>query len=173
MNHLWAPWRMEYIFEKREKGCIFCLLPKKKNDRESLIVYRGKKSFIILNKFPYNNGHLMVVPNRHTIDLSKLDSKTHLEMMGLIDLSMKGLKKTMGAQGFNVGLNLGRLAGAGILDHLHFHLVPRWGGDTNFMPVLSSTKVMIEYLHQTYDRLFQFFNSPSPSRGEGRVRVKK
>ncbi|MFO1519238.1 MAG: HIT domain-containing protein [bacterium] len=158
MKPLWAPWRMQFILGKKEKGCVFCSLPKKKSDRESLIVYRGKKSYVILNKFPYNNGHLMVVPKRHTSDLAKLDAATILEMMRLVDRSIKILKKSMGSQGENVGLNFGHAAGAGILDHLHIHVVPRWGGDTNFMPVFSGSKVMVEYLYETYDRLYPFFN---------------
>ncbi len=158
MQPLWAPWRAEFILEKKTKGCIFCLLPKKKNDRENLIVYRGKKAFIILNKYPYNNGHLMIVPNLHTANLGKLDAKTQAEMFRLTDFSIEVLREAMGAQGHNVGMNLGLAAGAGILDHLHIHVVPRWMGDTNFMPVLASNKVMIEYLHQTYDRLFLFFH---------------
>ena len=117
MKPLWAPWRAEFILEKKTKGCIFCLLPKKKNDRESLIVYRGKKAFIILNKYPYNNGHLMIVPNLHTANLGKLDAKTQAEMFRLTDFSIEVLREAMGAQGHNVGMNLGLAAGAGILDH--------------------------------------------------------
>jgi ATP adenylyltransferase len=158
MKPLWAPWRMQFILEKKTKGCIFCDLPKKKEDRDNLIVYRGKKNYIILNKYPYNNGHLMVVPNQHTSDLGKLDSATTLEMMKLVDQSMKLLAQSMGSQGYNAGFNFGRSAGAGILDHLHMHVVPRWVGDTNFMPIFSGSKVMVEYLHETYDRLYPLFN---------------
>ncbi|MBL7686048.1 MAG: HIT domain-containing protein [Deltaproteobacteria bacterium] len=153
MKQLWAPWRMQFITQPRTKGCIFCQFLKQKNDRENLILYRGRSAFIILNKFPYNNGHLMVVPHRHTAELRKLDSKTDIEMMQLVQKSVDALKKTMNPQGFNVGLNLGHAAGAGIVDHLHFHVVPRWVGDTNFMPIFSGDKVMVEYLHETYDRL--------------------
>jgi ATP adenylyltransferase len=158
MKQLWAPWRMQFIANDRPKGCIFCALPKKKKDRENLIVFRGKKSFVILNKFPYNNGHLMVVPNRHTAQVSKLDASTWNEMKALLDRSMKLLSRTLKAQGFNVGLNLGLAGGAGVVDHLHFHVVPRWAGDTNFMPIFSEAKVMVEYLNETYDRLWAQFN---------------
>jgi ATP adenylyltransferase len=149
---------MQFILEKKPRGCIFCILPKKRNDRENLIVYRGKRAYVILNKFPYNNGHLMVVPNRHTADLGHLDPETLVEMMGLVDRSMKFLKKSMGSQGHNVGFNFERASGAGILGHLHAHVVPRWVGDTNFMPIFSEAKVMVEYLYQTYDRLYPLFN---------------
>jgi ATP adenylyltransferase len=153
MRNLWAPWRMEFILGSKQKGCIFCQLPKKKNDRQNLIIYRGKFHFIILNKFPYNNGHLMVVPYRHIKDLSKLTSKENAEMMHLSAVAIKALDKTMHPQGHNLGINFGAAGGAGIRDHLHLHIVPRWIGDTNWMPVLDGTKVMIEYLHETYDRL--------------------
>ncbi len=159
MKHLWAPWRMIFLSGKRPKGCVFCTLPKKKNDRENLIVYRGKNSFVILNKYPYNNGHLMVVPNQHTNQLNHLNSETLTEMMALADLSMKIFKQAMKAEGFNVGMNFGLSGGAGIPGHLHIHVVPRWLGDTNFMPILSETKVMVEYLHDTYDRLYPLFHN--------------
>lgn len=157
MKQIWAPWRIEFIKEKKRRGCVFCTLPKQKKDRPNLIVHRGESAFVILNKYPYNNGHLMVVPRQHTADLKKLDDKTVLETHRLVTLSIEALKKTMGAQGFNLGLNFSRAAGAGIEDHLHTHVVPRWVGDTNFMPILSDSKVMIEYLHETYDRLFSYF----------------
>lgn len=144
---------MEFLTEKRDPGCIFCKLPKKKADRQNLILYRGRHNFIILNKFPYNNGHLMVVPYRHTCDLSKIGSAEYAEMMRLAALAVKALEDTMHPQGHNLGLNLGAAGGAGIRDHVHLHVVPRWVGDTNFMPVFDGTKVMVEYLHQTYDRL--------------------
>lgn len=158
MKPLWAPWRMQFIREKREKGCIFCHLPKKKEDRKNLILFRGRHSYVILNKFPYNNGHLMVVSNRHTAELGRLKPAALVEMMTLVDRSMKHLNRSMGAEGHNVGLNMGHAAGAGILGHLHFHVVPRWVGDTNFMPIFSKSKVMVEYLQETYDRLYPLFH---------------
>jgi len=157
MNQLWAPWRMEFIQEEKRDGCIFCILPAETKDRDNLILHRGEHSFVILNKYPYSSGHLMVVPYLHTIQMGELTAETHLEMMHLVDLSMKVITESMQAQGYNVGLNLGKAAGAGVPGHMHFHVVPRWIGDFNFMPILSETKVMLEYLHATYDRLKPFF----------------
>jgi len=157
MKKLWAPWRIHFILEKKEKACIFCKFPRKKNDRDNLILFRGKKSFVILNKYPYNNGHLMVVPYRHTTDLKKLDSETRLEIWDFLEASIDIFKQALGAEGHNIGMNLEKAGGAGIVGHLHFHVVPRWVGDTNFMPILAENKVMLEYLHQTYDRLFPYF----------------
>lgn len=153
MSNLWAPWRKEFILGPKLKTCIFCKLPRQKKDRDNLILYRGRYNFIILNRFPYNNGHLMVVPYRHTRDLAKLDAKESSEMLKLSALAIQALKKTMRPQGHNLGINLGAAGGAGIRDHLHLHVVPRWVGDTNWMPILDGTKVMIEYLWETYDRL--------------------
>lgn len=153
MKNLWAPWRLDFILGPREKGCIFCKMLRQKSDRKNLILYRGKSNYIILNRYPYNNGHLMVVPYRHTTDLSRLNDKESSEMMRLAGLSIKALELTMFPQGQNLGINLGAAGGAGIRDHLHLHVVPRWVGDTNWMPVLGQGKVMIEYLDQTYERL--------------------
>lgn len=161
MKNLWAPWRMEYILQaKDDKGgpCIFCSRLKQKDDRKNLILFRGTNVFVIMNKFPYNNGHLMVVPNRHLGDILDLDADEHKEIFALINLSVQSLRQVMGPQGFNVGMNLGRVSGAGIEDHLHFHVVPRWNGDTNFMPVVGQTKVISEELLKTYDKLFAAMN---------------
>ena len=156
MDILWAPWRMEYIENVNEdKGCIFCVKPAEKNDKKNLIVFRGKTCFVIMNKYPYNNGHLMVVPYKHTSSLSELDEHEMLELFQLINKCSNVLAGLMNPQGFNIGMNLGRVAGAGIADHLHFHIVPRWNGDTNFMPVLGHTKIVSEGLEQTYDKLFK------------------
>jgi len=157
---LWAPWRMEYI-EKcdQPEGCIFCEKPKQHKDRENLIIYRGDQTFIIMNRFPYNNGHLMIVPYRHTCELESLKSEEMSEMMELLKTSQKALKQVMRPHGFNVGMNLGRVAGAGIADHLHFHIVPRWDGDTNFMPILGHAKVVSEALERTWDKLNQVFQA--------------
>lgn len=156
MDKLWAPWRMEYIKNcNKEDGCIFCNRINKTDDKKNLILYRGKLSFIIMNKFPYNNGHLMIVPNRHVGDFLLLKDEEHLEIDELIKLSLKALKIAMEPQGFNVGMNLGRIAGAGIEDHLHYHIVPRWSGDTNFMPIIGETKVISESLEQSYDKIHQ------------------
>jgi ATP adenylyltransferase len=157
---LWAPWRMEYIEgidNKDTGGCIFCDKPNEDTDRENLILYRGTTCFIIMNRFPYNNGHLLIVPYHHTSELGTLDSAARLELFDLSDLAVRAIRNTMRPDGFNLGANLGRTAGAGIADHIHLHLVPRWNGDTNFMPVIGSTKVISESLESTYDKLHAEF----------------
>jgi len=152
MKTIWAPWRIEYVTKEKEEGCIFCEKPKEENDRENLILYRGESGFIILNRYPYSNGHLMAVPYRHIKELAELNDRERVELMNLTIKSVEILK-VMKPDGFNIGMNLGRVAGAGIDDHLHFHIVPRWSGDTNFMPVIGDLKVMPEYLNQTYLKL--------------------
>lgn len=154
---LWAPWRMEYILGVKESGCIFCTRINQENDRDNLILFRAEKSFVIMNKYPYNNGHLMVVPYRHTSEFDSFSDAEKLEMMNLVSKSMNVLKKTVSPDGFNVGLNIGKIAGAGIDDHLHFHIVPRWVADTNFMPVVGQTKVISEGLGETWERLKEDF----------------
>lgn len=153
MKPIFAPWRMEFILGKRERGCVFCTRHKRRSDRKDLILARGGHSFVILNKYPYNNGHLMVVPYQHIASMAELTKETSAEMMAFLAQAERVLKKCMGPQGFNMGLNLGKAAGAGIDDHLHFHLVPRWFADTNFWPVISSTKSMPQHLMDTYDLL--------------------
>jgi len=153
MKVIFAPWRMEFILGKREKGCVFCTRHRRRKDRPDLVVARGKYSFVILNKYPYNSGHLMVVPNRHLCSLEDLTPEEMLEVFTLIQKSERVLKKAISPQGFNVGLNLGKAAGAGIDDHLHFHVIPRWFADTNFWPVISSTKSVPQHLMKTYDLL--------------------
>jgi ATP adenylyltransferase len=153
MKRHWAPWRMAFILGKKDRGCLFCKLPKQKKDRDNLILYRGKHCFLILNKYPYNNGHMMVVPYRHIKDLSKLNRSENGELMELCGVAANALDRTMGPQGHNLGMNLGAAGGAGIKNHLHMHVVPRWVGDTNFMPILADTKILVEHLAQTYDRL--------------------
>jgi len=154
---LWAPWRMEYILGEKESGCIFCTRINQDSDRENLILLRGKHNFVIMNKYPYNNGHLMVLPNRHTSEFDSWSDPEKLEMMNLVSKSMDVLKKTVNPDGFNVGLNIGKIAGAGIDDHLHFHIVPRWAADTNFMPVVGQTKIISEDLGETWKRLKRVF----------------
>ena len=153
---LWAPWRMEYIegIDTELPGkCIFCEKPKENDDRKNFIVFRGNTCFVVLNIFPYNNGQLMVVPYLHTAELNDLDTETLLEVIGTTSTVVEAIKNTMRPDGFNIGMNLGRTAGAGIAEHLHVHIVPRWNGDTNFMPVIGGTKVMSESLKNCYDRL--------------------
>lgn len=152
MKTLWAPWRIEYIAGEKDNGCIFCDKPKEGNDKENLILFKGESSFIIMNRYPYSNGHLMAVPYRHTNNMSELKDNERLELMNLTTKCIEILD-IMNPDGFNVGMNLGTAGGAGIDDHLHFHIVPRWNGDTNFMPLIGDVKVMPEYLKDTYKKL--------------------
>ncbi|MEK6726408.1 MAG: HIT domain-containing protein [Deltaproteobacteria bacterium] len=158
MERIWAPWRMEYIERcDEQKGCIFCELPKKESDRENLILFRGQDSFVIMNKFPYAAGHLMVAPYRHTADLNDFSDKELTDISINVRRCINVLKKAMNPQGFNVGANLGHAAGAGIIDHVHYHIVPRWNGDSNFMPVIGDIRVVSEGLEKTYDKLNPVF----------------
>ncbi len=154
MKTLWAPWRIDYIKGEKEDGCIFCRKPEEENDKKNLILYKGETGFIIMNRYPYTNGHLMAVPYKHTSKLSELNSAERLELMDLTSKCIDILG-AFNAEGFNVGMNMGRAGGAGIEDHLHYHIVPRWSGDTNFMPVIADVKVMPEYLEDTYETLSQ------------------
>ena len=156
---LWAPWRMEYILGPKEKGCIFCDKPRQTQDRENLIVHRGRLAFVIMNKYPYNNGHLLVVPYRHEAELDRLLPEENLELMALLQRSAVALKNTCAPHGFNIGMNVGAVAGAGIDSHLHFHIVPRWNADTNFMPVTGHTKVISEGLWETWENLREKFQA--------------
>jgi len=155
MKKLWAPWRMAYIqgIGRTDKGCIFCTKPARRRDRSDLILCRGTHAYVIMNLFPYNNGHLMVVPYRHTSSMADLDTATVAEMWELARRAVDCLRSAFRAEGFNIGMNLGRVAGAGIDQHLHLHVVPRWNGDTNFMPVVGETKVISQGLKQAYDAL--------------------
>ncbi|TAN44667.1 MAG: HIT domain-containing protein [Nitrospirae bacterium] len=158
MKNLWAPWRMEYILSEKEPYCIFCVKPSEKNDRDNLILHRGKEAFIIMNKYPYNNGHLMVVPYFHTSGLQDLKESALSEMMLLTQYATACVKKAFNPEGFNVGINIGGVAGAGIKEHIHIHIVPRWAGDSNFMAVTAELRVIPEHILETYDKLFPFFN---------------
>jgi ATP adenylyltransferase len=154
MEYLWAPWRMAYIdAPKKVAGCVFCSKLDQGQDREQLILHRGEHCFVIMNLFPYNNGHLMVAPYRHTADLVGLSAAEQEEMMRLTRHGVRLLTEAFHPEGFNLGMNLGRTAGAGVEDHLHMHIVPRWNGDTNFMPVLAETKVLPDALYGTYDKV--------------------
>jgi len=154
MDNLWAPWRSGYVTKvKTLKGCIFCSKPKAGEDRENYIVTRTRHSFSILNLYPYNNGHMMVVPYRHVENLTRLSAEEMLDLMNLLNSTQKLLSKTMKPDGFNIGINVGRAAGAGVKNHVHIHIVPRWVGDSNFMPVFASTKVVSESLDALYGRL--------------------
>ena len=158
MRKLWAPWRMEYIRGPKEKGCIFCEKSKSDHDRDNLVLYRGKDSFILMNLYPYNNSHLLISPYEHTDSTFGLSSDVIREMMQLSNECMRIMGEVMNAEGFNFGANIGAVGGAGIKDHVHFHVVPRWQGDTNFMPVIGHKKVMVEGLLETYDELKPHFD---------------
>ena len=158
MDRLWAPWRIDYIKSEKEKGCIFCDNPAEGDDHSMLILYRGENSFVIMNLYPYNNGHLMIAPYQHTDSTHELNSGSRSEIMELADQIMTIQKNIMNADGFNYGANIGYSGGAGIADHIHFHIVPRWTGDTNFMPVLGHTKVQMQGLQETYNDLRPHFD---------------
>ena len=162
-KYLWAPWRMGYIrTEKNEFGpCIFCDKSLIGKDEENLVVHRGESAYVLLNLYPYNNGHLMVTPYEHEKDFDKLSVDTQVEMMNLMSQSMNVLRNALNADGFNFGANFGEVAGAGIKEHLHLHLVPRWIGDTNFMPVMGHTKVMVDGLKETRTILADEFSKMS------------
>ncbi len=151
MEHLWSPWRMEYILsEKVKEQCTFCIEPAKPDSPENLIVHRGERTYSILNRFPYTNGHLMIVPFEHCASIEQLDSKILTEMMQMTAKSMVVLRRVYHPEGFNIGMNIGAVSGAGITEHVHIHIVPRWGGDTNFMSTLSGTRVLPETLEETF-----------------------
>lgn len=154
MEHLWSPWRMTYIEKhKEEGGCVFCQALAMSDGPENLIIYRGKLAFIILNRFPYTSGHLMAVPYSHQASLESLEAPARADVFELATRSLAVLRQVYNPQGFNLGVNIGEAAGAGILDHVHLHVVPRWTGDTNFMSALSQTRVLPEILEDTYRRV--------------------
>jgi ATP adenylyltransferase len=159
MEKLWSPWRSAYIESFKDKKqtedteSLFTSLLKDRDDKKNYLLYRGKHCFIIMNLYPYNSGHLMIVPNREIKGLEEMTAEEKLEMLKLLELSMKALDKAMKPHGYNIGANIGKAAGAGIENHLHFHIVPRWVGDTNFMPVLNDIKVVSEEMEKTYEKL--------------------
>lgn len=154
MDKLWAPWRIQYIANaKKQKGCLFCRAVKERSDRENLLLYRSDYVFCMLNKFPYNNGHLMVSPYRHLGQIDKLNQDEVVDLFAALSKMQALLKETLKPDGFNVGINLGRVAGAGIPHHLHMHVVPRWKEDTNFMPVVFDTKIISQSLDALYGQL--------------------
>ena len=160
MERLWAPWRMAYITQEPRPGCLFCRAISDPSDPDSeLVVWRPADAIVMLNKFPYNPGHVMVAPAAHKGDLADLDDLQSATLMRALRRTIHVLRDSLKPEGFNVGANLGRVAGAGIPDHVHFHVVPRWNGDTNFMPVLSEVKVVNEHLQQTAEKLRQAFSS--------------
>jgi ATP adenylyltransferase len=154
MKHIWSPWRMEYIENhNKEEGCVFCNALSKTDSAENLIAFRGESAFVILNRYPYTSGHLMVIPYVHKPNLEELDSPTRAEMMELTTHCTTTLKNLYKPHGFNIGMNIGEAAGAGVLGHVHIHIVPRWKGDTNFMSTVGETRVLPEELETTYQRV--------------------
>lgn len=154
---MWAPWRSAFVLSKKEKGCVFCRRFAMKDSVKNLIVYRGESVFVILNKFPYNTGHTLVVPNRHVGHLERLSVTEAQEFFELTRLSVAVIKKVLRPGSMNIGMNLGRGSGAGVPGHLHMHIVPRWIGDTNFMPVLGKTNVVSVPLEPVYEKLREEF----------------
>lgn len=157
MRQLWAPWRIDYIKGEKPAGCILCDKPKEKKDRANLILHRGKHGFVMMNLYPYNNGHLMVVPYEHVNTLETLSDEVLKNLMQMTKKSLAAMRKSFRPEGANVGLNLGKAAGAGIEDHLHFHILPRWVGDTNFMTSIAEIRVIPEDLEETYKQLKPHF----------------
>ncbi|HUK40961.1 MAG TPA: HIT domain-containing protein [Candidatus Acidoferrales bacterium] len=162
MKQLWAPWRMTYINEgAKEPGCIFCNRSQQSDSREALVIARTQHTLVMLNKYPYNNGHLLLAPKRHERNLSNLSTEEYGDLNEALRRTVDIVRQTLHPGGINLGMNLGRCAGAGIEDHLHWHVVPRWEGDTNFMPVVGETRVMPQHLLESYDRLKPHFDSLS------------
>ena len=161
MEVLWAPWRMEYIKSsvKNISHCLFCDKLNDVKDRENLLLYRTEYNFVVMNPYPYNNGHLMVLPNKHIPTLEGLDEKALLDIMKVTQHSVDSIKKAFMPEGFNIGINLGKVAGAGLGEHLHIHIVPRWTGDASFMTVLGEVRVVPEHIMSTYDTLFPILNA--------------
>jgi len=154
MKRIWAPWRMDYISAPQKTGkqrCFLCIDPK--DDESALVLLRKERAFAVMNRYPYANGHVMVVPQRHVGLIEEITDDESLDIMGLVRLVSSALRGSFSAQGLNIGMNVGKAAGAGLEEHLHIHIVPRWFGDTNFMPVIGETKVISEHLYESYRKL--------------------
>lgn len=151
MERLWAPWRMDYILSDEKDGCFICRALEEDRDRENLLVWREEHALCICNRYPYNNGHLLIAPLRHISDVTELSEAELHAIMRLTQTAVQALRRLMHPDGFNIGMNLGKCAGAGLEEHVHQHIVPRWVGDTNFMPILSSTKIIPQALADFYD----------------------
>jgi len=167
VKHLWAPWRMKYILGEdegtKQEACIFCVAEgETAPNKARLILKIGRRSMVMMNRYPYNNGHLLVAPRRHVPDLARLDREEMADLLSYVRLSVDVLIRSSHPDGFNVGLNLGRVAGAGVEGHLHFHIVPRWSGDTNFMTVLDDVRVVPEHIEASFDRLVKDFSAIGP-----------
>ncbi len=159
MKQLWTPWRITYILGPKPDTCVFCIPQHTKEDAERLVLYRGEHAFIIMNKFPYSSGHLMVCPYRHVMQMTDLTREETHEMMDLMQTTSGILKQHFHCEGLNIGLNQGQAAGAGIREHLHFHLVPRWNGDSSFMAVMDEVRTIPQYLEETYRALKPYFTN--------------
>lgn len=157
MDYIWAPWRMPYILEEKPEGCFLCIYPQEDNDADNYILYRAKENFIIMNRYPYNPGHLLIAPYRHIGNLEELTESERNEHFELLSRSVQIMKEIMNPDGFNVGANLGAVAGAGLADHFHSHIVPRWLGDTNYIPVLADLRIVPQALSDTYKVLVKGF----------------
>ncbi len=163
MERIWAPWRIDYIVGgERESGCIFCTKPASDDDDKNLIVHRARGAFTMMNKFPYNNGHVLVSPYRHVSDICDLDSEELSLLMEEVCRAMGVIRNVMHAEGFNIGINIGAVAGAGFAEHLHYHIVPRWNGDTNIMPVLADVRIIPEHILSTCQKLRNEFKVSYP-----------
>jgi ATP adenylyltransferase len=156
-QRLWAPWRMEYIEGEKPEECIFCAALASDDDAGTYMLHRGERCFVMLNAYPYTSGHVMVAPNEHVDSLEPLDADTLLELMTLTQRSLAAIREVYGPEGFNLGVNQGKIAGAGIEDHVHLHVVPRWAGDTNFMPVVGGARVLPQSLEDSYAALSPLF----------------
>jgi len=157
MKNLWAPWRKAYVQGgKKESGCLFCRVAKENKDDTNLVLARKERCFLMLNLYPYNNGHLMIAPYMHVSSLEALPKEDRDELFAAVSAACTNIRKEMNPEGFNIGMNIGGIAGAGVADHIHVHIVPRWGGDTNFMPVVGEVKVISETLQDSYNRLKKY-----------------
>ncbi len=157
-DHLWAPWRMTYITAPEPEGCFLCRAWESPDQAAHHVLLKGSRAFVIMNLYPYNNGHLMVATAAHLGDLEGAGAETRVEVMELVNLSVQALREAFFPEGFNIGVNLGKVAGAGVDDHLHVHVVPRWRGDTNFMPVCGEVKVISEHIESSYAKLLNYFH---------------
>lgn len=158
MKHLWTPWRIDYILGPKPDECVFCIPKSTEEDKDRLILHRGKRCFVIMNKFPYNNGHLMVCPYRHVMAIEDLTPDESQELMQLLQQCSAILKEHFNCEGVNIGLNQGQAAGAGVREHLHFHLVPRWNGDSSFIAVMDEVRCIPQFLSETWQQLKPHFS---------------
>jgi ATP adenylyltransferase len=163
MDYLFTPWRMEYIRSSKKDGCIFCDMLESPSDRQALVLHRSRHAFLVLNRYPYNNGHFMSVPYRHVDTFEDLTPEETADVMALVTLGMKTLRRAYNPEGFNIGANVGKVAGAGVKDHVHMHVVPRWNGDTNFMPLFAETRVIPQTLEGAYDELKKALDELRPA----------